>query len=150
MNIGKFIFVADRGVLKIYSVDNSANTTLRLVETMEPGEVGGRFQDEYADDAGGFPNGGSAGQGNSISERHDVPLEHEARALRKLTAKISEVLQQNPSADWSLTAPEQINSALLEALPESARKSLVVNVKKDLIREAPDQLLTRLQAAKEL
>ncbi|HEX8371700.1 MAG TPA: host attachment protein [Chthoniobacterales bacterium] len=142
MNTGKYLFIADRGTLKIFITDSNHPSTLRAVETFRIEEAHGRFQDEYADQAGAFPNGGSAGQGNSIAERQSVSLENEARSLRNIAGKISNVLEQNHGARWSLAAPAQIHNALLEEIPAAHHGTMASSLKKDLVNVPTDQILS--------
>lgn len=133
----EFIFVADRGGLKIYLWDRTAPSPLRLVENVMIPEARGRFADEVTDQAGAFPN---AGGGQSVAERQGIGRENEARSLRQIAAKIREVLAQHRHSRWSLAAPAEINAALLEHLDPALLRDLIHNLRKDLVNAPAEEI----------
>jgi hypothetical protein len=143
----EFFLVADRGRLKVYLLDPFHSPNLRLVEEFAVEEARGRFADEFTDQAGAFPNGGSAGQGNSIAERQSLIAENEMRSFRSIARKIIDVLRSARPARWDFAAPSEINGAILDGLPEELRRSLRRNLRKDLVNAPPADVLAHFQAA---
>src|SRR4051812_6656649 len=90
------LIVADRVHMKVYTVEEPAGRSPRphLVEHFEIEEARDRFSEQYADEAGAFPNGATAGQGNSIGERMTSEAETEMRFFRKLASHLQEVVRQ--------------------------------------------------------
>jgi len=127
----EFYMVADRGVLKIYALGPEA-TSFQSIEEMRIENAHKRFAEEYTDEAGAFPNGGTAGHGNSVAERQQVAAENEMRSFRRIAAKIVDVLRATP-AQWNFAAPEEINGAILDGVPDDLRATLKRNLKKDLV-----------------
>jgi len=141
----EFVFVADLGNLKIFSLYDAGSPRLRLVENMTIEEGRGRFADEVTDQAGAFPNMGSDGQANSIAERHGIELENTDRAIRRIAAKVRDFVEQSQPKRWSLAAPPEINSAILGKIAPECLRSLGRNVKKDLINVPVEELLGHLE-----
>jgi hypothetical protein len=141
------IIIADRGSLKAFAVDDTSGRgrAPRLLGTHRIEDAHGRFQDKYTDEAGAFPNGGSAGQGNSIAERQNLDEEIDSRIFRQLGGHITEILQQHQPERWAFAAPAQINGAILEEVAPELRKKLTHNVKRDLVRTDAQELLGRFE-----
>jgi hypothetical protein len=142
-----FLIIADRGCLKAFSVDKTAErgSVPRLVETFKFPDAHGRFQDKVTDQAGGFPNGGSAGQGNSIAEEQNFESEMDLRVLRQVAERITSVLREHQPDAWSFAAPAEINRALVEGLDKDLQEKLHGNLQKDLIHTEPSELLARFE-----
>lgn len=143
----EFVFVASRGALKIYSLDAPSAAHLRPVEEIVIEAGKGRYSEDYADQAGGFPNGGTAGNGNSISERHAVEQEYARRCIRQIAEKVTQVASANRHANWSLVAPPELSAAILEDVPGDLRNSIRRSVEKDLVNASESDILEHLRAA---
>jgi hypothetical protein len=142
----ELIVVADRGELKVYLLDTQASVrTLRLVQDIKVTEAHGRFADEFTDQAGAFPNGGTNGQGNSIAERPRLQAEAETRCRRQIAEHITEALRAAQPPRWSFAAPSELNGAVLKDVPADLRTTLVRNIKKDLVNAKPGDVLKQLE-----
>ena len=141
----EFYLVADRGTLKVYLLDPFHSPNLRIVEEFRVKEAHGRFADEFTDQAGAFPNDGSAGQGNSIAERPTLIAEEEMRSFRRVAGKIDEVLRSARTSHWNFAAPAEINGAILDGLPAKWHATLRRNLKKDLVNFPPDEVLAHFR-----
>src|SRR4051794_28020333 len=113
-----FIIVADRGQLKAYRVERSdaGHLSPRLLLARDYAEPQQRFAEKFTDQAGAFPNGGSAGQGNSIAERMQLTAEGEMRAFRTIAGEITALLAEHRPERWGFAAPSEINGAILDGL----------------------------------
>lgn len=142
----EFVFVADRGTLKIYLWKRSASLRLEFVEGLEIPESRRPFAEDVTDQAGGFPNTGSEGNANSIAERQGIEREKEARSIRRVAEKINEVLGAGQPCKWSLAAPSTINGMLLARIETGWRNGLVENVEKDLVNVPAGDLASHFHA----
>jgi hypothetical protein len=145
MSTPSFIIVADRGSLKAFAIENTPNRgpMPRLAEAYQVSAKPGRFSDEYADQAGAFPNGGTNGQGNSTAERLSVENELSQRAYREVARHIEELISHHSPKTWGFAAPSEINRAILEDLKPDTKSNLKKIVNRDLIHASADELLTQ-------
>lgn len=147
MNPSFFLIVADRGTLKAYTVDgsNPRGPSPQLTEAFSLTDAHGRFGDKFTDQAGAFPNGGTAGQGNSAAERPHLRAEQETRVLRQLTRHVTDVLEKHQPFRWHFAAPAEINGAILDGVPAALKSKLDQNVKHDLTHTPPGELLRHFE-----
>jgi hypothetical protein len=134
MTIPPFLIVADRGAVKAFAVEETPRQTRmpRLVATLQVSAAPDKYRNQFTDQAGGFPNGGSAGQGNSIAERLSLRDELEIRAVREVARHIEQLLAQHQPVRWGLAALPEICNTILDLLPAARRDSLMRIVKRDL------------------
>jgi hypothetical protein len=143
------LIVTDRGFLKAYAVEATSNRSAmpRLLESFQVADAHGRYQDKLTDQAGAFPNGGTAGHGNSIAERMSMEAENETRIFRLLAGQITNLLNQLRPEHWSFAAPSEINGAILDNLSPELRSHLDRNVPRDLVKTQPAELLSHFDRA---
>lgn len=144
-----FIIVADRGSVKAYDIEQTParRLTTRLVETLRVEEAHGRYEDKVTDQAGGFPAGGTGGQGNAIAERMTLESENEMRSFRHVAEHMTKLLEERRPERWGFAAPSEINGAILDGLAPELRARLVRNVRSDLTNTPADELLSHFEKA---
>jgi hypothetical protein len=143
------LFVADGAQLLVYTIDRSAREAQpRLVESIDFAEGHDRLGEQVSDKMGAFPTGGSAGRGNSTAERMALISELETRALRHISERIIAILRERQPQEWSLAAPAEINTAILENLPSRVRESLGDNLPRNLTHVPSDELLEHFAYAR--
>jgi hypothetical protein len=137
----QFIIVADRGAVKAYRVEDSANRgkVARLVDQEAYPEAHERLQDIVTDKAGAFPAQGK----HSISggAREGVEAELNARLVRQVSQRITRIVSEHRPSRWSFAAPAEINAAILGQLSEEYVHKLSQNLKRDLVKTEPRELL---------
>jgi hypothetical protein len=145
--IPSLLIVADRGCLKVFHVEEtpSFGRMARLGETLTIDAAHGRYRDKFTDQAGAFPTGGTAGQGNSIGERMPLETEQDVRIFRILAGHITELLRDHQGT-WGFAAPSEINRAILDGLNPELRDRLTMNLASDLIHVEPSRLLRHFGA----
>jgi hypothetical protein len=86
------------------------------------------------DQAGRFGRGARVGYetGMSYGDEHNLEREMERGALRRIATRIGDILKRADHPAWILAAPQSILAQLEQALPTSARKTLVSSVGADL------------------
>jgi hypothetical protein len=138
------IITADRGSLKAYRVNETANRgpSLQLVQALDFTDAHGRYQDKYTDQAGRFPTGEgasgvAAGMGrhqNAASERQSLETENDRRILKQLAESVADVVKTEATEGWSFAAPSSIHSGIVDLLPQEVRNRIVEHVKSDLVK----------------
>src|SRR4051794_1610855 len=142
MTPATLVVVADRGSVKAYKVNETPNrgASLQLVRAFDLTDAHGRYQDKLTDQAGRFPvgdGGGQAGSGrhfNGIAERQGLETENDRRLFRQLADNITDVVKTEAVEGWSLAAPAQIYSSIVDLLPPAVRDRIVEHVKSDLVK----------------
>jgi hypothetical protein len=122
----------------------------RLAATFQISGEPDRYRDEYSDRMGGFPNGGTNGNGNSVAERHGVGEELQRRALGEVAKHIDQLLDQHHPDGWGLAAPSEIASAVVEKIRPDCKASLRSVVKHDLINADAKALIHQFTEASAL
>jgi protein required for attachment to host cells len=137
------VVVADRGAVKAYKVIQTParGPSAQLVEEQELREAHERYRDKVTDQAGAFPSGGSAGQGNAIAERMSMETEEDSRLFKAIAQQIEGILRRNQPLSWVFAAPAEINPAILQHVAEDLHKILDQNVKHDLTKVPGHSLL---------
>jgi Protein required for attachment to host cells len=136
MAMAPLIVVADRGVVKAYEIRHTAKhgTAARLISERKLEEAHERYRDKVTDQAGAFPSTGTGGHGNAIAERPKMEAEEDTRLFKSISQQIEAVIRQHQPVSWSLAAPAEINSAILQYIPADLQKTLEQNVKHDLTK----------------
>ena len=93
-------------------------------------------QEWVTDKAGRFSQGNAAGVegGMSYGEEHELKDEIERNAMRRVAARIGEIVREEDHPIWVLAAPRSILPRLESMLPVDARQSLEYTVSSDLTR----------------
>ena len=125
------LIVTDRGHFVAYKLLRGSVPAVLDHATFSEGVD--KLSEQVTDKAGGFPNGGSAGHGNSAAERMTLVAELEMRCFRHIGDHISKVLEANPGT-WGFAAPAEINSAILDQVPKPHLERMTLNLRKDLAR----------------
>lgn len=78
------------------------------------------------DQAGRFPQGSASadGVGMSYGDKYELEGQLETEALKRIAAKIDEIVSVAGYPGWQLVAPSTILSKLQEELPEPTRRCL--------------------------
>lgn len=130
------LIVTDRGHFVAYRLHPDSSP--EVVEHATIAEGVQKLSEQVTDQAGGFPAGGTAGQGNSAAERLTLVNELEYRCFRQIGELIQSVLSEH-GGPWGFAAPSEINAAILGQLPKPLLENLRINLPKDIARvPAPD------------
>ncbi len=151
------LIIADRGNLKAYRVEKTANERpprLNLLEAFSMVDAHRRISEQNTDLAGRFGVSGAAGgpRGStgthqaSISDRH-YEIETSKRLYKQIAAHIMSILNRENAKRWSLAAPSEMNDALLSELDPGVRKTIAENLHADLVHVHPSELLGRFSVA---
>lgn len=140
------LIVTDRGHFIAYQL-NSDFKPQKIDET-KFAEGNEKLSEQVTDRAGGFPNGGSKGQGNSAAERMTLVAELEMRCFRHIAERIISVLEQ-AHGPWAFAAPSEINGAILDGLPKNLKDRLKLNLTRDLTHTPATQLCDHFLKARE-
>lgn len=149
MRIPPFIIVADRGSMKSFRVEQTPAHGLmpRLVEAFQVSAAPERYGDRFSDQAGGFPNGGTAGHGNSIAERTKLAAELDTRACREVAEHMQILLLENHPESWGFAAPSEITKAVLDHVQPGFMRTLHSVVRHDLVKVGPGELIEQFSHA---
>jgi hypothetical protein len=85
-----------------------------------------------SDKAGRFRQDGSPGMAHG--EDQGLAREEERRLIQQLAQKITSLVQAEGDGQWSLAAPQPINSRVVEALAAEVRDHLADNQKHDFTK----------------
>ncbi len=93
-----------------------------------------KILEAVTDQAGRFGRGAPVGYetGMSYGEEHNLEREMERGSLRRIATQIGNILKREDHPAWILAAPQSILAQLEQALPASARKTLISAVGADL------------------
>jgi hypothetical protein len=141
----QFIIVADRGSVKAYRVEETANRgrVARLVNSAAFPEAHERLQDKVTDKAGASPV--RAGHSSSVAEKRNLEAETTARLVRQLSQQIVKVVLAHQAVRWSFAAPAEINAAVLNQISGEVLQRLTHNVKRNLVKLEPRELLAHFE-----
>ena len=136
MSQPNLLIVADRGNVKAYSVQKSPahGLTAALADQVEFDEARQKFEDQVTDQAGAFPSGGTAGQGNGTAERLSLENENDSRLFHRIGQTISELITRHEPLRWSFAAPAEINGQILQHVTPKLREALERNLKHDYVK----------------
>jgi hypothetical protein len=154
MTSASLIVVADRGNVKAYQVNETPTRgpSLQLVQAIELTDAHGRYNEKLTDQAGRFPvgdGGGAAGSGrhmNGIAERQALEDENDRRLFHQVAGHVADVVRTHAPERWSFAAPSEINPEITALFPAEAQKSLVENVKADLVHIEPKKLVSHFES----
>ena len=145
MAVLNLLIVADRGNVKAYTVQKNPahGKAAILVDQVQFAEAHQRYQDIWSDQAGAFPNGDSAGQGNAIAERQTMEAEKDSRLFQRLGQAITDIVSRHQPIRWSVAIPAEINPQILQHVPPKLREALKSNVKHDYVNTPASEILKR-------
>ena len=145
MAVANLIIVADRGNVKAYTVQKNPahGRTAVLVDQVQFTEAHQRYQDIWTDQAGAFPKGDSAGQGNAIAERQTMEAEKDSRLFHRVGQAIAEIVSRHQPIRWSVAIPAEINPQILQHVPPKLREALKSNLKHDYVNTPASEILKR-------
>jgi hypothetical protein len=146
------LVLLDAGRFKAYRMEQSPRFSTPRLELLEEWEsnVTRRLSDQVTDQAGQFSKGSigfAAVSDMADGERHNLALEQHRRALKKMAARIGELLEHEGLEEWSLAAGKEINQTVLDLLPEAARQKIQRNVPANLTRLPTTEVLEHLSGA---
>jgi hypothetical protein len=121
----KYRAAGDDPIEQDHLIEEPAESSEEHVETM---------REAVTDQSGRFGRGAPVGfeTGMSYGEEHNLELEMERSALKKLAARIESVLEAEGHPAWILAAPQSILARLKKCLPARARETLSSDVGADL------------------
>lgn len=145
MAVANLLIVADRGNVKAYSVQKNPahGKTAVLVDQVQFTEAHQRYQDMLTDQAGAFPKGDSAGQGNGIAERQTMETEKDSRLFHRVGQAIADIVSRHQPIRWSVAIPAEINPHILQHVPSKLREALRDNLKHDYVKTPANEILKR-------
>jgi hypothetical protein len=145
MAMANLLIVADRGNVKAYTVQKSPahGRTAVLVDQVQFTEAHQRYQDIWTDQAGAFPKGDSAGQGNAIAERQTMETEKDLRLFHRVGQVIADIVSRHQPVRWSVAIPAEINPHILQHVPSKLREALRDNLKHDYVNTPASEILKR-------
>lgn len=134
----RLVVVADLGCLKAYEVEYDGLSTapkLKLIEHLHTDEAHGRISDKLTDEAGRFPGGNkrSHPEIRAFGERHNIELELERRAVKRMARSINNLVKGRDEPVY-FAATREINRQILHALAPEARAKIKKNVPEDLTK----------------
>lgn len=106
-----------------------------------------RLSELVTDQAGGFPDAGTAGRGNASAERLTLIQEIDLQNFRRVGNCINHVLSSHHPTEWGFAAPSEINRAILEYVKPEFTGKLAQNLSKDLTNVRAEEVVVRFEAA---
>jgi hypothetical protein len=140
------LVVMDLGRFKAYRMEESPRfrrPRLKLLEQWST-PVTRRISDQVTDKAGQFAKGSlsfAAVNDMADGERHNLDLERRRRALKQMTARVGELLQQETLEACYLVTSRMINKTVLNTLADRVHQRIQKNVTADLTRLKPFQII---------
>jgi len=149
------VIVTDRGSLRAYRVNETPTRgpSLQLVQAFNMTDAHGRLIDKLSDLAGRFPVTESAGAHRgpaSIAERTQLATEMDRRIQKELADQITKIVSQNGKDGWSLAAPAEIHTAIVDLLPAGIRQRIVEHVKSDLVKVEAARLISHFRSLRQI
>jgi len=144
VRVGDIVIVSDLGEMKVYRAAprdleaeaglNSKNLKLELIETKDYLLSHLKVHDLVSDQAGRF-------KGGNIGERHEFAKKVEKEVIKEVAKDISKTVSQNRDQKWFLGASETVYDQILEEVSKSAKETLFLGVKKDLVKTDKTDLI---------
>lgn len=109
-----------------------------------------RITEATSDQAGRFTQSGPLGRGAGMSygEEHHLVDELQRKALQRVAARVSEVVEEAGYPQWRLVAPERVLPRLLELLPSAVAGCVGATEEADLTKMKLRDLEERFLAAR--
>ncbi|SFP04537.1 host attachment protein [Hydrogenimonas thermophila] len=137
MRVGDIVIVSDLGEMKIYRAaprdleaeadSKSENIKLDLIETKDYLLSHWKVHDLVSDQAGRF-------KGGNQGENHELIKNIEEDIIKTVAKDISKTVSQGKVQKWFLGASETVYDQILEKVSKSAKETLFLGVKKDLVK----------------
>jgi len=148
VKLPSLLILADRGHFLAYSVaSTSRGASVKLMVSTELTEAQERLGEKLTDKAGSFPVVGTGVHANSSAERMSLSAELESRTFRDIAKKIEAIVNEKQPESWAFAAPSEINSAILDGLGARTHQRLIQNLRRDLTRVPPREMLERFTSA---
>jgi len=139
----KLLIVTDLGVLKAYKVMLTPKRTPRLepLEQLVLEEAHHRVVDTVSDLAGRHVAPTHKSWGTPIADDHNLKLETRRRLIRQIAGHIERLVEANGHDGCWLAAHKEINHLILDELTPAVRKSIEINLARDMVKAGKDELL---------
>ncbi|HYF34474.1 MAG TPA: host attachment protein [Prosthecobacter sp.] len=129
-----FIVIADRGRLRMFSVEQvAAHLRLRPLADTQMVEPRLKTSEKYSDQAGSRDNPGDGMQFSGTDEQLTVGLEEDKRLFEHIGKSINALLHEHAVERWVFAAPAEVNAAILQHVEGKLKDRLEENVKRDLV-----------------
>ncbi len=151
----ELMLICDKGRVRTVKFREAGNLPLEQAHFYE--EEGGtweyrpeRITEATSDQAGRFTQSGPLGRGAGMSfgEEHHLEDELNRKALHRIAARVSEVVEEAGYPRWRLVAPERVMPRLLELLPSAVADVLKSQEEADLTKMTLRDLEERFLAAR--
>ncbi len=137
----KLLILANSGRVRFLVFKESGDDPLDKAHLLEgPGSPvemrTASIHDTVTDHAGRFSQGGPLGRGAGMSfgDEHELEGQLEIEALKRVAAKIDEIVSVAGYPGWQLVAPSPILTALREALADLTRRAMSQSEPGDLTK----------------
>jgi Protein required for attachment to host cells len=144
IHLPELLITADRGHLVAYKTRE--NGALDKVASEYFGEATLKISEMVTDQAGAFATPGGYGTGSA--ERLPMQEELELRAMRKVAAKIRELLETLKPLSWGFAASSEINNAILDGLEDTCLRDLSLNLKANLANSPVETVADHFRKAR--
>ncbi|HET6409400.1 MAG TPA: host attachment protein [Chthoniobacteraceae bacterium] len=143
--VPSLLIVADRGRLVAYSCDpnDRPGSVPKVVAEVSFSEGHQKLSEQVTDQAGSFPDAGTAGRGNAAAERLSLIEELDVQNFRRVGNYINHVLSSHHPSNWGFAAPSEINRAILEFVKPEYTGKLAHNLPKDLTKIPANEVAQR-------
>jgi hypothetical protein len=132
------IVVADRGHFIAY--ETLRNRGLRVISAVDLLQGHRKPHEQLTDRAGGFPNSGTMGKGNSSADRMSRDTEMDMQTFRQLAELLDSLLKEQQPDAWAVAIPSEINGAILHEVNPRWESRIAINLPKDLTRMPPHEV----------
>ena len=144
MRVNDIVIVSDLGEMKIYRAVprdleseadlKSENIKLDLIETKDYLLSHWKIHEIVSDQAGNF-------KGDSQGENSKLIKNIEDDVVKTIAKDISKTVSQESAQKWFLGASETVYDQILEKISKSAKDTLFLGVKKDLVKTDKSELV---------
>ncbi len=140
---GKLVVVADLGHMKAYRLDDDTRFSTPHLELMEEWQMDAhRLPGGTATgNAGRFDTSAIESEPDSDSDAKHATIERRFRAVKFLARRIEHLMTREHVEKLFLAADSGINRPILDQVNASVRSKIEKNVRADLSRVRPDELL---------
>lgn len=145
--MNKLIVLTDLGTFKAFRLEENRLATapkLEPVDAYETANGDDRISLRLSDQAGRFKGSGpipAATSDGATGERHNIHLENERRSVKQIVERMTELLKDDQVESCYFAAANEINNAIIDALPPNARAKIEKNVHSNLVNAPRDELL---------
>lgn len=131
----KIVITADLGHFKAYRLTETPTGKYKidLIESYDSIEGHGRLGEKLSDTAGRFTGGGGKGESaKGYGEPHNLELEIQKKLACMISRDINFLIKREDYHAWCLSAPEKINSIIVNHLDPDVKTALIKNIMADL------------------